>query len=144
MIALPNQREREVLLANRVARLATADNGGVPHVVPVCFAYDGRCIYIPVDKKEKSVTPGKLKRVRNILSNPRVSLVVDGYFEDWSRLYFVLITGHAGVIDRGREYRKSLGILSQKYRQYVQMGLEDAGLPVIKIVPERIVSWGMP
>lgn len=144
MIALPNQREREVLLANRVARLATADSSGAPHVVPVCFAYDGRCIYIPVDKKEKSVTPGKLKRVRNILSNPRVSLVVDGYFEDWSRLYFVLVSGHAEVIDNGGEYRKSLGILTQKYRQYVKMGLEDAGLPVIKIVPERIVSWGMP
>ena len=128
---------------NRVARLATADGAGAPHVVPVCFAYDGQCLYIPVDRKAKSVTPGGLKRVRNIMSNPRVSLVVDGYYEDWSRLYFVLISGHAEMLGSGGEYRTSLGILSRKYAQYVKMGLEDAGLPVIKITPERISSWGL-
>lgn len=131
-----------VLLTNRVARLATADGAGAPHVVPVCFAYDGRCIYTPVDKKEKNVTPEELKRVRNIVSNPRVSLVVDGYYEDWSKLYFVMISGSAGVIESGEEYRNALKILSLKYPQYVKMGLEDAGLPVIKIVPDKIVSWG--
>lgn len=134
--------EKGVLLANRVARLATADGAGAPHVVPVCFAYDGRCIYTPLDKKEKNVIPGELKRVRNIMSNPRISLVVDGYYEDWKRLYFVLISGHAEVIKEGEEYRKALKILSLKYPQYIKMGLEDAGLPVIKIVPEKIVSWG--
>ncbi len=144
MTALPNDKERRILLTNRVARLATADGAGAPHVVPVCFAYDGQCLYIPVDRKEKSVAPGELKRVRNIMSNPRVSLVVDGYYEDWSRLYFVLISGRAEIIDSGGEYRNSLGILSRKYAQYVEMGLEDAGLPVIKITPERIFSWGLP
>jgi PPOX class probable F420-dependent enzyme len=142
LTALPNDKERSILLTDRVARLATADGSGAPHVVPVCFAYDGRCLYIPVDKKEKSVTPRELKRVRNIMSNPRVSLVVDGYYEDWNRLYFVLISGHAEVLESGGEYRNSLGILSRKYTQYVKMGLEDAGLPVIKITPEKIVSWG--
>ncbi|HET7290501.1 MAG TPA: TIGR03668 family PPOX class F420-dependent oxidoreductase, partial [Thermodesulfobacteriota bacterium] len=95
------------------------------------------------DKKEKSVMPRELKRVRNIMSNPRVSLVVDGYYEDWNRLYFVLISGHAEVLGSGGEYRNSLGILARKYTQYVKMGLEDAGLPVIKITPEKIVSWGV-
>lgn len=131
-----------MLLTKRVARLATADGAGAPHVVPVCFAYDGRCIYIPVDRKEKSVPPAELKRIRNILSNPRVSLVVDGYYEDWKRLYFVLISGHAEVLGSGGEYRNSLKILSRKYAQYVKMGLQDAGLPVIRIMPEKILSWG--
>lgn len=143
MTALPNDKERRILLTNRVARLATADGTGAPHVVPVCFAYDGQYLYIPVDRKEKSVAPGGLKRVRNIMSNPQVSLVVDGYYEDWSRLYFVLISGHAEMLGSGGEYRNCLGILSRKYAQYVKMGLEDAGLPVIKITPERIFSWGL-
>ena len=142
MIASPNDREREVLLRNRVARLATAEMTGAPHVIPVCFVYDGRFLYIPLDRKAKNVGPFSLKRVKNIMSNPRVSLVVDGYFEDWKRLYFVMISGNAEIIRSGEDYRKSLEMLSIKYPQYVKMGLESAGLPVIQIVPEKIVSWG--
>lgn len=144
MIAIPNDQEREILLSERVARMATADGSGRPHVVPVCFAYDGHNIFTPLDKKPKSVPAGELRRVKNILSNPRVSLVVDGYYEDWKRLYYVLIYGLASVIESGEEYRNSLIILSRKYPQYRKMGLEGAGLPVIKIVPESIVSWGTP
>ncbi len=124
--------------------MATADGSGRPHVVPVCFAYDGHNIFTPLDKKPKSVPAGELRRVKNILSNPRVSLVVDGYYEDWKRLYYVLIYGLASVIESGEEYRNSLILLSRKYPQYRKMGLEEAGLPVIKIVPESIVSWRNP
>ena len=124
--------------------MATADGSGRPHVVPVCFAYDGHNIFTPLDKKPKSVPAGELRRVKNILSNPRVSLVVDGYYEDWKRLYYVLIYGLASVIESGEEYRNSLIILSRKYPQYRKMGLKEAGLPVIKIVPESIVSWRNP
>lgn len=144
MITIPNDQEREILLSERVARMATADGSGRPHVVPVCFAYDGHNIFTPLDKKPKSVPAGELRRVKNILSNPRVSLVVDGYYEDWKRLYYVLVYGLASVIESGEEYRNSLNLLSRKYPQYRKMGLEEAGLPVIKIVPESIVSWGNP
>lgn len=144
LIAIPKDREREILLAERIARMATADGSGRPHVVPVCFAYDGRNIYTPLDKKLKSVPAGELRRVKNILSNPQVSLVVDGYYEDWKRLYYVIIYGHAGVLESGEEYLNSLIALTRKYPQYKAMGLEDAGLPVIKIVPERIISWENP
>jgi PPOX class probable F420-dependent enzyme len=142
LITIPNDQEREILLSERVARMATADGSGRPHVVPVCFAYDGHNIFTPLDKKPKSVPAGELRRVKNILSNPRVSLVVDGYYEDWKRLYYVLVYGLASVIESGEEYRNSLILLSRKYPQYRKMGLEEAGLPVIKIVPESIVSWG--
>jgi PPOX class probable F420-dependent enzyme len=144
LITIPNDQEREILLSERVARMATADGSGRPHVVPVCFAYDGHNIFTPLDKKPKSVPAGELRRVKNILSNPRVSLVVDGYYEDWKRLYYVLIYGLASVIESGEEYRNSLILLSRKYPQYRKMRLEEAGLPVIKIVPESIVSWGNP
>ena len=141
-MAIPNDKERGIMLSARVGRMATADESGGPLVVPVCFVYDGRFVFTPVDKKPKSVRPGELKRMKNILSNPRVSLVIDGYYEDWRRLYYIIIYGLARVIESGEEYRNSLGLLTKKYPQYKKMGLEGAGLPVIKIVPERIVSWG--
>src|SRR6478672_5700910 len=72
--------------AQRVARLATADGSGRPYVVPVCYAFDGERFYIALDDKPKTVAPTRLKRVRNILANPQVSLLVDSYHEDWDRL----------------------------------------------------------
>ena len=55
----------------RVGRLATADMTAQPHVIPVVFATDGRKLYVPVDEKPKRVRPRELKRVRNLLENPK-------------------------------------------------------------------------
>jgi PPOX class probable F420-dependent enzyme len=68
----------------RVGRLATADAGGRPLVVPVCYAFDGACCYSAVDAKPKSTR--NLRRLKNIADNPEISLVVDVWDEDWSRL----------------------------------------------------------
>src|SRR3954447_15918390 len=87
--------------AQRVARLATADREGRPYVVPVCYAFDGRRFYIALDDKPKTVSPRRLKRGRNILDNPQVSLLIDTYHEDWSRLTHVLITATATLIEPG-------------------------------------------
>ncbi len=38
----------------RVARLATSDEHGAPHVVPVCFAHEGGSLYTAIDRKPKS------------------------------------------------------------------------------------------
>src|SRR5207253_7947003 len=61
--------ETEIIFTNtqRVARLATADLDGHPHIVPVCYAYDGTHFYIPLDEKPKKVDESKLRRVCNIL-----------------------------------------------------------------------------
>src|SRR5438105_7336995 len=85
--------------AARVARLATADAAGVPHVVPVCFALDagaGR-IYIALDSKPKRVPGRALRRVRNIEANPHVALLCDEYAEDWSRLAYCLVHAEAAL-----------------------------------------------
>ena len=70
--------------AQRVARLATADQDGHPHIVPVCYAYDGTHFYIPLDEKPKKVDERKLRRVRNILARHEASLLIDQYDDDWS------------------------------------------------------------
>ena len=124
----------------RVARLATADRRGRPHVVPICFAAAGRRLYSAIDEKPKRAAPLRLKRIRNILANPHVALVVDAYREDWRRLWYILVIGTAEVIGPGSaEHAAALKVLRRKYRQYRRMRLEER--PVLAITPARIVTW---
>ena len=122
-----------------VGRLATADAQGRPHVIPICFALDGQLIYSVLDAKPKRGSLTGLRRVRNILANPHVSLVVDHYDSDWTRLWYILISGTAQLIYEGAEQERAVEILREKYPQYRAMELE--GNPVIKITPERVTGW---
>ena len=130
----------ELLRESRVARLGTADRAGRPLVVPVCYAFDGRACFSAIDAKPKRVAGRDLRRVRNIEQNPHVSLVVDRYDEDWSRLAWVLVHGMATVLDRGTEHGRAIARLREKYPQYRTMALEDR--PVIRVTVERVSSWG--
>lgn len=126
----------------RVARLATADAGGKPLVVPVCFACGKDHIYTVLDEKPKRVAASRLRRVRNIQVNPQVCLLVDHYEEDWSRLAYILVEGTAEVLSEdteSAEHAEALRLLRVKYPQYRAMRLE--GRPVIKISPQRIIPW---
>jgi PPOX class probable F420-dependent enzyme len=126
--------------ASRVARLATIDAAGYPHLVPVCYATDGRAYYSALDAKPKRTPPERLKRVRNIHANPRVALLFDHYDEDWRRLRYVMVQGRAELLADGPESRAARGLLTAKYAQYAAMPLAEAGL-MIKITPERVVTW---
>lgn len=93
-----NEVEQTFVKWQRVARLATADAAGHPHVIPVCYAFDGQYFYLPLDEKPKRVAYDQLRRVRNILARGEASLVIDQYDDDWSQLGYVLISGHAGLL----------------------------------------------
>src|SRR5437879_13168780 len=80
----------------KVARLATVGAGGKAHVVPITFAVDGDTIYFAVDAKPKRSRD--LKRLRNIAANPAVSVLVDHYEDDWTRLWWVRADGPARVV----------------------------------------------
>lgn len=129
----------QLLSEARVGHLATADVSGVPHVIPVCFAFDGTAIYSVLDQKPKRATLTRLKRVRNIQANPQVSLVVDHYEEDWQRLWYILITGEAGLLLDGDQQEAAIALLRQKYPQYRGMDIDQN--PVIKITPTRVIGW---
>jgi PPOX class probable F420-dependent enzyme len=134
--------ERRFLLAHRVAHLATTDEHGRPHVVPVCFAVENETIYIPLDEKPKRVAPTALRRVRNLLANPDVALVVDDYAEDWQQLAYLLLRGTAGLLDPGSvEHAEAVRLLRAKYPQYQAMRLEER--PVIRIVLTSASAWSM-
>lgn len=124
----------------RIARLATADASGQPAVVPVCYVFDSENIYSALDEKPKQVEHRNLQRVRNIEANPKVSLVVDDYSEDWSELVFVVITGLASIIEPdGDEHWRAVALLREKYPQYRSMQIERT--PMIKITPLRVKRW---
>ena len=124
----------------RVAHLATADKNGCPHVVPICFVFDGNYFYSPIDEKPKRTAPEKLKRVKNIRENAQVALVVDHYDEDWRKLSYVLVSGKARVLLSGASHRKAVTLLRRKYSQYRKMRIDR--LPIILIRPTRMTSWG--
>jgi PPOX class probable F420-dependent enzyme len=134
---------REKLEQARVARLATFDARLAPHIVPICFAYDGRVFYTAIDQKPKRVAPERLTRLRNILAVPQVALLVDEYDEDWAQLWYILIRGKAKLIpmrDR-RERAWAIRKLRAKYRQYSRGMLPDDA-PIIRITPDRTTFWG--
>ena len=131
-----------VLQAHRIGQLATADAQGAPHVVPICFAYDGQAIYSAIDHKPKRRTGYGMKRVRNILENPRVAFLVHHYDEDWQRLYYVLIRGPATILEQGGEHRRALALLEAKYQQYRERRLLDQEGLVLRIAPTTVTRWG--
>jgi PPOX class probable F420-dependent enzyme len=124
----------------RVAHLATADKTGRPHVIPICYAFDGKEIYSPIDEKPKKTSPLLLKRVRNIRANPYVAVVVDRYDENWKKLAYVLITGRAKLLLRGTRHSRAVRLLRKKYPQYRKMNLEER--PIIRIAIAAWTSWG--
>jgi PPOX class probable F420-dependent enzyme len=124
----------------RVAHLATADSAGQPLVIPICFAFDGKDFFSPIDEKPKRISPQKLKRLRNIEENSQVSLVIDRWDEDWRKLAYILVSGKARIVLSGQRHRKAVSLLRRKYRQYRSMAIEQR--PMIVIRPLNLKVWG--
>ena len=134
-----SDEQRRFLQSRRVGHLATADAGAMPHVVPVCFAISENSLYITIDQKPKG-NPRALKRLRNLADNPWAALVADRYDEDWTRLGWVMLRGHAEILDNGAEHDAAQELLRSRYPQYRQMQLAE--LPVIALRIARATDWG--
>ena len=123
--------------AARVARLATVDANGRPHLVPVVFVVLGDAVWSAVDAKPKSTRA--LKRLANIEANPAVSLLVDHYDDDWTHLWWVRADGQAAVVDVGEPGTDTvLDSLAAKYPQYATD--RPAG-PLVRVDVRRWSSW---
>jgi PPOX class probable F420-dependent enzyme len=131
----------DLLRDSRVARLGTADRAGQPLVVPVCYVFDGRRCFSPIDAKPKRVAVRPLRRLRNIEENPRVSLAVDRYDEDWTQLCWVIVEGRAEILTGGPERADAVDLLTAKYAQYRTLGLDRDAVTVIRISPDRTMYW---
>lgn len=118
-----------------VARLATADAAGRPHLVPVAFAVAGDTIYSAVDAKPKRTRA--LRRLANVRENPAVSLLVDHWDEDdWGALWWARADGRGRVLGAGDpEARRAAELLRERYPRQ-----RDAG-EVLAVEVERWSGW---
>jgi PPOX class probable F420-dependent enzyme len=138
-VASPEARER--FAAARVARLATADAAGRPHLVPVVFVVDGDCVYSVVDAKPKRTTA--LRRLRNVAENPAVALLADHYDDaDWDALWWARADGRGRVLDPASdveteraEAARAVGLLQARYPQQRAVGA------VLAVDVERWSGW---
>ncbi|TML24923.1 MAG: TIGR03668 family PPOX class F420-dependent oxidoreductase [Actinobacteria bacterium] len=124
------------LTAARVARLATVDPDGRPHLVPIVFALDGNTLYSAVDRKPKRSQT--LRRIENARARPDVTILVDHYEDEWSRLWWIRVRGRARVLDDGEERERALGLLQEKYPQYRD---EPPDGPVLAVDVTEAREW---
>jgi PPOX class probable F420-dependent enzyme len=129
------EEARERFTAARVARLATADAGGRPHVVPIAFALDGDRLYSAVDSKPKHTT--ELRRLANVRENPRVAVLVDHYDDDdWSALWWARADGAGRVLGSDDpEARRAAELLRERYPRIEPIGA------VLAVDVERWSGW---
>jgi PPOX class probable F420-dependent enzyme len=124
------------LTAARVARLATIDPDGRPHLVPIVFVVDRDTLYSAVDHKPKRSQT--LRRIENARARPDVTLLVDHYEEDWQRLWWLRVRGQARVLDEGEERERALSLLVDKYEQYRAQRPEG---PVLAVDVTEVRQW---
>ena len=126
---------RDRFAGARVARLATADAEGRPHLVPVAFAVDGDRVYMVVDAKPKR-TPA-LRRLANVRANPAVALLVDHYDDaDWGKLWWVRADGVGRVLNPDEpEGQRAIALLAERYPQQGATGA------VLAIDVTRWTGW---
>ena len=120
----------------RVCRVATVGRAGVPHVVPVC--------HVLVDGKIYFASEAGAKKVENLRQNPRATVTVDLYSDDWSNLKGVMVQGDAAIIRANPRFRKIRKLLYEKYPQYPDMSaIGERDSVVIEVTPTHAFSWGM-
>lgn len=138
--AIPREDALERLRSARVGRLATVRPDGSPHVVPVVFVLvtEGEVVraYWAIDHKPKRTR--SLQRLANLEHDPRAELVVDGYEEDWSRLWWVRAGGRARTVLHDRERSTALDALRGKYPQDERLADDTV---VVAIDLERVTGW---
>lgn len=144
--AMLDARELAFLVGARRAILATIDPDGRPRPVPICFIVDAADparvrVLTPLDDKPKATDDKRvLARVRDIRKRPEVSVLVESWDEDWSRLGWLRLNGQATLLEPGDVPTHAVERLRDKYPQYATHALESS--PMIAIEIERATSWG--
>jgi nitroimidazol reductase NimA-like FMN-containing flavoprotein (pyridoxamine 5'-phosphate oxidase superfamily) len=128
-------KEKQFVECLRVARVATVGSDNVPHNVPVCPIFDKNKICFATERNAK--------KLRNIQSNPNVTLTFDEYSEAWDYLRGVMLQGRARIVDKN-EFRALRKKIYEKYSQYEQSApLGERDSAIVEVTPERKFSWGI-
>lgn len=140
MPKLTGDEARQRFAQARVARLATVDAAGRPHLVPVVFALTGDTLAFAVDHKPKQTS--RLKRLDNIRAHPALCLLADGYDEDWDRLWWARADGRGRVLpaaESSNAAEEYVRLLVDKYRE--QYADRPPRGPVVEIAVDRWSGW---
>ncbi len=130
-----SQAESEFVALQRVARLATVDAAGTPHVVPVCPVLDGDRVVIE--------SGARSAKVRNIRDNAKVSVAFDEYTENWSALRQVIVFGSARLIETGPAFASNRDLLYEKFPQFeAELPIEEKESVIIEVEIDRAASSG--
>ncbi len=130
----------EILRRWPVARLATSDAAGTPHVVPVVFCLREDTIYSPIDGKPKAST--RLKRLTNLGDNPSASLLLDHYDSDWQRLWWIRLDATGDALRTDTQTTEQLEeLLLGKYPQYLTTAMFKAEPLFIRLRWHRVSAW---
>jgi PPOX class probable F420-dependent enzyme len=137
---LARDAQERILDTWPVARLATLDSGGAPHLVPIVFVRVAGRLWSPIDGKPKR--GAALARLANVRRDPRVSLLLDHWDDDWTRLWWLRVDGRARVVS-GAEV--GLGpiesALRAKYPQYARTPVFHGAPTLLEIESVRVTSW---
>ncbi|SHN51025.1 pyridoxamine 5'-phosphate oxidase family protein [Geodermatophilus obscurus] len=101
----------------RLARLATVDADGQPHVVPVGWRYDEATGTFTISGRDLAAT----RKFRNVLVHPRAALVVDDVLPPW----------------------RARGVLVQGPAQALPADDAPEGRAIIRLTPTKVTSWGL-
>ncbi len=126
---------RDLLEAERVARLAFVDDEDRPRVLPVTFAVAGGLVWSAIDEKPKRTA--EPARVRYLRRKPEAALVVDVYDDDWSRLAWVQLLGHVDLVavDSSPD---AVAALAAKYEPYARRTPPG---PLLRLTVDRTLHW---
>jgi PPOX class probable F420-dependent enzyme len=150
--AILTDAERRFLDGERRGILATTAPDGRARLVPVCYVLSDRVdsigrplIYTPIDEKPKRTdNPHDVARVRDLLVLPELSLIVDRWDEDWTRLAWLRLYGSGELLEpqphEREEHAAAIAALRERYPQYATHDL--ASRPIIRVAVQRVVSWG--
>jgi nitroimidazol reductase NimA-like FMN-containing flavoprotein (pyridoxamine 5'-phosphate oxidase superfamily) len=132
-MVLMNKSEAKFMKTHSLSRLATASLPDcMPHVVPVVHALDRD------DSPIIAIDYGT-KKLKNLRENPKAALLVD----DGEAQRCVMIQGECEVHERGAEYLRLLKILFERFDFYRNDPWGEGESPILKIRPEKVVSWGL-
>jgi len=120
----------------RVCRVATVSEAGVPHVVPVC--------HVVVDGKIYFASGRRGRKVLNLKANPRLAVTVDVYTDAWPHLKGAMVQGTTKLIDKGPRFRKIRAMLYRKYPQYpAEAAIGESDSVIVEMTPTRAFGWGL-
>jgi len=124
------------LKTQKVLRLATIDNTGTPHIVPVWYLYSQKKFYIG--------TNIKTEKAKNLKKNKRVSFCIDVGIHS-PKIYGVMGKGNAKLIlDKNKVSSIAKKILKRYFRTLENKSakelLDDTDC-IIEIIPKKLSTW---